>query len=115
MRRRWVYIDGVAYEAGTEPQPEGLIIIGDIEPYQSMIDGSLITSRSRHREHLRQHGCVEIGDQTEKIAKTAYTNIPDVSPEKRRELIRAQMNAMSHDEFTRMHKRELDRIRWNSR
>jgi hypothetical protein len=36
----------------------------DIQPYKSMIDGREITSRSRHREHLRQHGCVEVGNDS---------------------------------------------------
>jgi hypothetical protein len=39
-------------------------IIGDIQPYQSQIDGSIITSRSKHREHLKAHGCIEVGNDT---------------------------------------------------
>lgn len=39
-------------------------VMGDIQPYKSMVDGSLITSRSHHREHLRQHGCVEVGNDS---------------------------------------------------
>jgi len=38
-------------------------IIDDIKPYKSMVDGSMIESRSKHREHLRRHGCVEIGNE----------------------------------------------------
>jgi hypothetical protein len=38
-------------------------VIKDIDPYVSQIDGSLITSRSQHRDHLRQHGCVEVGNE----------------------------------------------------
>lgn len=38
-------------------------IMGDIQPYQSMQTGEMITSRSKHREHLRQHGLVEIGNE----------------------------------------------------
>jgi len=41
----------------------GPYIASDIQPYRSVIDGSMITSRSRHRNHLRQHGCIEVGDQ----------------------------------------------------
>ena len=36
----------------------------DITPYKSMVDGSIIGSRSTHREHLRQHNCVEVGNET---------------------------------------------------
>jgi hypothetical protein len=39
-------------------------IMGDIRPYQSMIDGTMISSRSHHRAHLRQHGCIEVGNET---------------------------------------------------
>lgn len=43
------------------------MVMGDIQPYQSMIDGSTIQSRSQHREHLRQHGCIEIGNETKAL------------------------------------------------
>lgn len=39
------------------------LVMPDIQPYQSMIDGSMITSRSQHREHLKAHGCIEIGNE----------------------------------------------------
>ena len=66
MRKSFVQIDGVLYEKGTEPMREqrGPMVMKDIKPYQSMIDGSEITSRSKHREHLRAHGCIEIGNET---------------------------------------------------
>ena len=41
----------------------GPMIMPDIEPYQSMVDGSMITSRSKHRSHLKEHGCVEVGSE----------------------------------------------------
>ncbi len=39
-------------------------VIGDIKPYKSMATGEMITSRSVHREHLKKHGLVEIGNET---------------------------------------------------
>lgn len=39
-------------------------IMPDIKPYQSMIDGTMITSRSQHREHLREHNCEEVGNDS---------------------------------------------------
>lgn len=39
------------------------MIMSDIQPYRSMIDGRMITSRSEHRRHLRDHGCIEIGNE----------------------------------------------------
>ena len=39
-------------------------VIADIEPYQSTLTGETIGSRSKHRAHLREHGCVEIGNES---------------------------------------------------
>lgn len=44
--------------------PANYYVIGDIQPYKSMVDGSWITSRSHHKSHLKQHGCVEIGNDS---------------------------------------------------
>ena len=116
MRRRWVYIGGVAYEIGNVPAPErtGPDILPDIEPYQSMIDGRMITSRSQHRDHLRANNCYEVGNEAH-AAMQYYDKLPDVAPQQRRELIRAQIDAMTHDEFKRAIKRDADRVKWNSR
>lgn len=35
----------------------------DIQPYQSMITGEMINSRSQHRAHLKTHNCVEVGNE----------------------------------------------------
>lgn len=43
---------------------KGPMIMNDINPYVSMIDGSVISSRSKHRDHLRQHGCIEVGNDS---------------------------------------------------
>ena len=66
MRRRFVYIEGVLTEVPLNyvPEPRSALIMPDIKPYQSQIDGRLITSRSRHRDHLREHNCFEIGNET---------------------------------------------------
>lgn len=40
------------------------MVMGDIKPYRSMIDGRMITSRSQHRDHLKQHNCVEVGNDS---------------------------------------------------
>lgn len=66
-RRRFVQIDGELIEvgAGYVPEPRNVHhVMPDIQPYTSMIDGSTITSRSHHREHLKRHGCVEIGNDS---------------------------------------------------
>lgn len=48
------------YGQETESGPQ---VIRDIEPYKSMVDGSMITSRSHHREHLKRHNCFEVGNE----------------------------------------------------
>ena len=39
------------------------MVMADIQPYQSQVDGTFITSRSQHRSHLRQHNCIEVGNE----------------------------------------------------
>jgi len=67
VRRRYVQIDGelvqVSHDYTPEPRSE-YHIMGDIQSYRSMIDGTVITSRSRHREHLRAHNCIEVGNDS---------------------------------------------------
>lgn len=43
--------------------PSGPFVMGDISPYQSMITGEVIQGRRQHREHLKQHGCIEVGNE----------------------------------------------------
>ena len=117
MKRRYIQIEGKLYEVGHEPHAErtGPDIMPDIEPYRSMIDGRMITSRSQHREHLRDNNCVEVGNEALKAMDYYKRLSPDVAPQQRRELIRAQIDAMTHDEFKRAIKRDADRVKWNSR
>lgn len=93
MRKSFVQINGVLYEKGTEPvrEPRGPMIMPDIQPYQSMVDGSLITSRSRHREHLRQHNCVEIGNETKYLQPKPLASPPGL----KEEIIRATEQVLS--------------------
>ena len=43
--------------------PKAAYVIGDISPYQSMATGELIGGRRQHREHLKQHRLIEIGNE----------------------------------------------------
>lgn len=47
------------------------MIMGDIKPYKSVIDGREITSRSRHREHLKANNCIEVGNERPKPRQQA--------------------------------------------
>ena len=40
----------------------GPFLMPDKAPYQSPMDGSYITSRSQHREHMVRHNVIECGD-----------------------------------------------------
>jgi hypothetical protein len=42
----------------------GPFILPDKAPYISPMDGTEITSRSHHREHMRKHNVIECGDST---------------------------------------------------
>lgn len=41
----------------------------DLPAYKSMVDGSMIDSRTKHKEHLKRHGMVEIGNEKPKEVK----------------------------------------------
>lgn len=43
--------------------PVAPMVMPDIAGYQSMATGEWIGSRSTHREHLRQHRLIEIGNE----------------------------------------------------
>jgi len=49
------------------PSPVSPSILPDITPYQSQVDGSMIEGRRQHREHLREHRLIEIGNETKHL------------------------------------------------
>ena len=51
---------------------DGHLVMEDIQPYKSIITGETITSRSKHREHLKVHGCEEVGDNVPKFLRDKY-------------------------------------------
>lgn len=38
-------------------------IIPDIHPYKSMVTGEMIMSRSTHRNHMKDHNVIEVGNE----------------------------------------------------
>lgn len=42
----------------------GYFVMGDIQPYKSQLTGEMVQSRSRHRALLREHRCIEVGNET---------------------------------------------------
>jgi hypothetical protein len=73
----------------------GLQIVRDIEPYQSMITGERIRSRSHHKMHLRDHGCIEVGNEKMETKKQKR-------PSKRREILHRQLADMPHETANRI-------------
>ena len=92
MKKTYIYVNGELVEKHSKEHYDSLgpMVIPDIAPYKSMIDGSMITSRSVHRDHLREHGCIEVGNEK---METKYTPI---SNESRRDVLRQQLGNMTH-------------------
>lgn len=83
-------------------------IVPDIQPYQSMVTGETITSRSKHRQHLRDHGMMEVGNDSS--LRKPYTGMPDAAPGQRKELLRYQVNQIPDREWRRMGERHRQAV-----
>lgn len=46
--------------------PDAPMVMGDIQPYKSVVTGEAINSRSQHREMLKRHNLVEFGNEAPK-------------------------------------------------
>jgi hypothetical protein len=68
------------------------MIMTDIQPYKSMIDGSMITSRSHHRNHLKDNGCIEVGNEK------MESKPPAPVKSKTREILHAQLANMTNNQ-----------------
>ena len=69
-------------------------VISDITPYISQIDGSVISSRSQHRNHLKDNGCVEVGNEKMESRKTSWIEQKAQKEELRKE-IAARMDSIT--------------------
>lgn len=70
-RKRWIQCpETLELIPADEYQPRaresGPFVMADLQPYKSMITGEQINGRRQHREHLRQHGCIEVGNERQK-------------------------------------------------
>lgn len=70
MRRRYIQdpdtLELVPAEEWTGPAKASYYVMPDIQPYQSMVTGEMIQGRRQHREHLRTHNVVEVGNELDK-------------------------------------------------
>ena len=46
-----------------QSRARGVQVMGDIEPYPSIVTGEVIGGRRQHREHLKAHDLEEIGNE----------------------------------------------------
>ena len=109
MRKTYIQINGKLVEKKRLGKP-GIQIIPDIEPYQSMITGERIRSRSHHRQHLKDHGCVEVGNDAGQHFH-AYEGLHDKLDAKRHEVIKAQFADMPHSDFKKLVERSIKQAR----
>ena len=70
------------------------MVMSDIQPYISQVDGSVIESRSKHKAHLKQHRMIELGNDVPKQHKPAELNRKSQEERKRQiaELTYAKLN-----------------------
>jgi hypothetical protein len=80
MSEKEYYLTFWKYELGTPEAEEAWkqkqsmtkrdapMVQSDIQGYISQIDGSWIDSKSKHRNHLKQHGCIEVGNEKQSTA-----------------------------------------------
>ena len=61
------------------------MVMSDIGGYISQVDGSWIESRSKHRDHLKRHGMVELGNDF--ITKHKPIEVSKKSQEERKRTI----------------------------
>ena len=108
MKTTYVYRSGGLVEITREKPDAGVSFISDIQPYQSMIDGHMVTSRSEHRAHLRENNCIEIGNESMETKVAPPTD-------NRREILRAQLANMTHDQANKILAKARDDVRFTRR
>lgn len=94
--------------AGYKPNSSGNtgpMIMRDIEPYKNMIDGRMITSRSEHRELLKRHNCVEVGNDTSHMKKKPFK----AQFKDRKKVLASQLADKSDSQISQMIKTEIKR------
>jgi len=73
---------------------ETSMVMSDIEGYISQVDGTWIKSRSHHRDHLKQHRMIELGNDVPMQRKPAEISKKSQEARKRQiaELAYAKLN-----------------------
>lgn len=81
-------------EKETMTRRDAPMVMSDIQPYISQVDGSVIESRSKHKAHLKQHRMIELGNDVPKQHKPAELSRKSQEARKRQiaELTYAKLN-----------------------
>ena len=98
MKRTYILIDGEWVERKRDKRGRWHYVMPDIQPYKSMIDGRMITSRSEHRAHLKAHNCVEVGNED----PTKHIRKPKVRDTRLERLKWEINNRMTNDQADRL-------------
>ncbi len=72
MRETFIWRDGKLIPKDQAPPPPSRKVHGampDIQPFQSPIDGSVISSRPHLAAHNRRHGVIDTGDDKTVLQK----------------------------------------------
>lgn len=76
MRKRYIQDpkthELIPAEEWESPARAGYYVMPDIQPYQSMVTGEMVGGRRQHREHLKAHGVVEVGNSFDKATPKPY-------------------------------------------
>lgn len=58
--------DWVAFDKWRGRPRSGLVVVSDIEPYRNVIDGKPVGGRRQHREFLKRHDVIEVGNEPQR-------------------------------------------------
>src|SRR3990167_2671681 len=65
-----------ASEYHRERAQPGVQLIKDLQPYKSMVTGEMIDGRRSHRDHLKRHDVVELGNEKNYAGKKPELDHP---------------------------------------
>jgi hypothetical protein len=75
------------------------LVVGDIQPFVSPIDGTVIGSRSTMRRYMKQHDLVHVddgGSHAKKARERRRQALQGTLPEQKRDRIRVLSDAYEH-------------------
>jgi hypothetical protein len=103
-RRRWIYVNGVAYEEGVDVIPENPMemlphnrVIGDSH-YDGLraTDGTDISTRAKHREYMKRNNLTTMDDFNTSFAQALKRKAEYVTEGKHAAVKRADIERAIH-------------------